>query len=101
MNVTHRKRSHATAEVRAWISDIEQFAEFLATDSRALIDASLLVERHRLQYWDAVICTIARRHGATFLFSEDMQDGLRLGTMLIVNPFADRNETLIEDILAG
>jgi len=50
------------------------------------------IELHRLRqisFWDALIAHAARLAGAAVLYSEDLQDGGRLGGMRIVNPFAD------------
>lgn len=100
LNATHRKRRSEVPATREWVAEVAEQNNVLPTDSSALIDASALAERYQLQFWDAVICTIARRHGASILFSEDMHDGLRLGTMTIVNPFAEANRALVNDVLS-
>lgn len=43
--------------------------------------------RHRLSYWDAAIIAAAQALGCEQLLSEDMQDGRRIGCVIIVNPF--------------
>ena len=101
LNVAHRKRQLSVDAARAWVSDVESYATVFATDERSLADASLLAERYQLQFWDAVICTVARRNGAALLLSEDMHDGLRLGTMSILNPFALHNRDVIEELLTS
>jgi predicted nucleic acid-binding protein len=53
--------------------------------------------RYRIQYFDALIITVAARAGATMLLSEDMQDGLEVAGLRIVNPFAAANEALLVD----
>jgi predicted nucleic acid-binding protein len=50
--------------------------------------ASELEERHRLQFWDALIIVAAQRLGASILLSEDLQAGRRFGSLRVVNPFA-------------
>ena len=45
-----------------------------------------LVERHKFQVWDAVNWTASRMAGATVFLSEDLQDGLVLDGMRVVNP---------------
>jgi predicted nucleic acid-binding protein len=39
-------------------------------------------------FWDALIVEAALAGGASTLYSEDMQDGLQIGTLTIRNPFA-------------
>jgi predicted nucleic acid-binding protein len=53
-----------------------------------VIAASELEERHQLSFWDALIIVSAQRSGARTLLSEDLQDGRRIGELIIVNPFA-------------
>jgi predicted nucleic acid-binding protein len=57
------------------------------TTADDLTTAFSLAARHRLQYFDALILTVAARAGATTLYSEDMQDGFRIGDLTVVNPF--------------
>lgn len=59
--------------------------------------ASALVSARKLQYFDALIITVATRAGARILLSEDMQDGLQIGGLRIVNPFAAANDALLAD----
>lgn len=70
--------------------------------SRANAEESLgLMAAGRFAYWDALLVTAARDAGCTVLFSEDMDDGMRLGPLEIVNPFgvdgmSDRARLLLE-----
>ncbi len=52
-----------------------------------VIAASELEERHQLSFWDALVIVSAQRSGAQTLLSEDLQDGQRIGELVIVNPF--------------
>lgn len=48
-----------------------------------------LVQRHALAWYDALIVASAIEAGCATLYSEDMQDGLRVGKALTIrNPFA-------------
>jgi predicted nucleic acid-binding protein len=50
--------------------------------------ASELREEYRFSYWDSLIVATALRAKAEILYSEDMQDGLKVrGRMTIRNPF--------------
>jgi predicted nucleic acid-binding protein len=51
--------------------------------------ALLLVQRHALAWYDALIVAAALDAGCDTLYSEDMQDGLRIASALTIrNPFA-------------
>jgi predicted nucleic acid-binding protein len=65
------------------------------------LHASRLSERFDLQYFDALIIAISTRAGATLLLSEDMQDGLAVDGLRIVNPFEARNEGLLANYFSS
>jgi predicted nucleic acid-binding protein len=77
----------------------EYIGIFICPETRYedLTDAALLSDKHNLQYFDALIITVAARAGATMLLSEDMQDGLEVDGIRIINPFSTANETLLAD----
>ena len=54
---------------------------------------------HRLSFWDALLWATARRIGARYLLSEDLQDGLVFGGVRIINPFAAANAAAVDRIL--
>jgi predicted nucleic acid-binding protein len=68
-----------------------------ATKPNDYIEAAGLLTSFNLQYFDALILTVARNAGAMLLLSEDMQDGLEVEGLKIVNPFVATNETLLAD----
>jgi predicted nucleic acid-binding protein len=72
----------AMAKVEAW-SRVFQTAP---TTSRVAAAAARLVAAHGFQVWDAVIWSAAHAAGATLFLSEDLQDGLSLEGMRVVNP---------------
>lgn len=41
----------------------------------------------RFSYWDSVLLASAAEAGCTTIFSEDMADGARFGSIAVVNPF--------------
>lgn len=64
-----------------------------------LLTALEMVRRHRIGFWDALMCATAERAGVDHLLSEDMQDGRRFGGLTIVNPFRAENTRLVDRIL--
>jgi len=53
-----------------------------------VIAAAELAETHRLSFWDAMILRSANELGCNVLWSEDLNHGQRIGTVVIANPFA-------------
>lgn len=58
-----------------------------AIEAEDLVSASLLEERYRLQFWDALIVTAASLARATRLLSEDFQHGQSIAGITVENPF--------------
>lgn len=93
-----RKKKLTTADVI--ISRVELWMSVFECPPAASDDylmASVIAERFKLQYFDALIVAVVKRAGATMLLSEDMHDGLEIEGLKIVNPFAAANETLLAD----
>ena len=86
----------AIAQVDAWASVFETAPTTLPVMRAALA----LVAAHQFQVWDAVIWAASKQAGATVLFSEDMQDGLTLNGMTVVNPFS-RSATELARLVEG
>lgn len=53
-----------------------------------IVAAIELEEQHRISIWDALILAAADSCGARFLFTEDLNDGQRYGSVVVRNPFA-------------
>ena len=68
---------------------VAQYAEWpvVETTTQLIVSASLLHERHRFAFWDAMVVEAALLAGATTLLTEDLQDGRRIGGLTITNPF--------------
>jgi predicted nucleic acid-binding protein len=73
----------AVVKVDAWATVFE----VAPTNALILGKAMSLVRDHQFQVWDAVIWAASREAGATHFLSEDLQDGLALDGMRVVNPF--------------
>lgn len=72
--------------------------EILQSDERDLREAMKLHQSAQLQFFDALLVATACRRGCSVLLSEDMHDGLTIGSLTIRNPFTmsdgERNELL-------
>jgi len=52
-----------------------------------LMAALDIKQRHRLSYWDSAIVAAALALGCRELYTEDMQDGLTVDGLRLINPF--------------
>ncbi len=87
-NVARRKLAMDWREIRDILGTLRRLCEVvpltLDTHDRALD----LAERFRFSIYDALIVSAALIAGSETLYTEDLQDGLRLeGQLVVVNPF--------------
>lgn len=95
-SVIRRRRPAALDRAIAKI-DVWRAVYQVAPTSEDVMDAALrLVAAHHFQVWDAVIWSASRAAGARCLFSEDMQDGLELGGLTVIDPFQRDMAELLE-----
>jgi predicted nucleic acid-binding protein len=59
----------------------------LPIDSGFVKIAAETSERFHLSYWDGAIIAAAQLMGAEVLYTEDLNDGQRYGTVRVCNPF--------------
>jgi predicted nucleic acid-binding protein len=87
-NVTTRKRKPAldVTTARDWLADFRS-APVIAVDDAIVLEGIDLALRHKIVFWDGVIVAAAQRSGAKLLFTEDLNDGQRYGSVTAVNPF--------------
>ena len=72
-----------------WIEQLEAFP-CLAIDASLVKIAAEISERYEISYWDAAVVAAAESLGARTLYSEDLADGQRYGTVRVSNPFRSR-----------
>lgn len=61
--------------------------EIVPSSEKLFQDALVLWERHSIAWYDSLIIAAAKSAKCDVLYSEDMQHGLRLDNLRIVNPF--------------
>lgn len=97
--VIRRKRRELFPGACAFAIELTSLFTIAETDATVMRKAIELAQRHRLQFWDAVICAASVKAGATHLLSEDMQDGFTVAGLTIVDPFAEANRNLLDRLL--
>jgi len=61
--------------------------EIVVSDFEMVVLAARLSEQYELSFWDSMIIQTALAGNATMILSEDMQDGMMIEDLKIVNPF--------------
>jgi predicted nucleic acid-binding protein len=82
-----RKGKMPAAEAAALVHDWMELFPVAAAEGRTLRQAIALRAEHGFGFWDAMLVEAARAAGVTRLLTEDMQDGRRVGALLLENPF--------------
>ena len=89
-NVARRKLGMSWREVREALDAIRTLCRtILPVDLEIHAHALRIAERHGYAIFDALMVAAALRAGCTVLYSEDMQHGMTLGGLRIVDPFRD------------
>lgn len=73
----------AAARAAQLIAGFETFGYSVHAVRAALEEAP----KGRFSYWDGVLLASAAEAGCTTIFSEDMADGARFGSIAVANPF--------------
>lgn len=85
----------ALEQARRWAV---MFPPVATTPDHVLAGADLAI-RHKLQLWDSIIWQAAASKQAAYFLSEDLQDGLSIGGMTVLNPFNADNAAALKAVL--
>jgi predicted nucleic acid-binding protein len=100
LNVCRRKR---IVDMNIAVERASNYTDLFQTHPTSFADLEQAVDLSQafnLQYFDALIIAVALRAGATILLSEDMQDGLEIDGLRVVNPFVAENDAVLADYFA-
>ena len=74
--------------IRQLVTDFYEKYTVVEIEQDTFLAASELREKYSLSFWDSLIIASALRTNCSILYTEDMQDGLKVeGKLTIVNPF--------------
>ena len=86
-SVCLRKLKMTWEDVDAVLETLKSTCEVLPVTLASHEKAVGLVERFQISFYDANIAATAILYGADTLFSEDMQNGMSMESVTVVNPF--------------
>lgn len=82
-----RKAGYTEPEIQQTIQNLDAAYPILDVTLPIIQQASVLRVAYRFSYWDSLILATAQDAGCSIVYSEDMQDGLRIGALILCNPF--------------
>ena len=98
--VLTRKGGYNAAVARDTVLNLRDIYLPLNTIEENLLSAMDLVCDHQFTIWDAIIVSTAADANCRVLLSEDMQDGFVWRGLTVVNPFAAKQNPLLEAALS-
>jgi predicted nucleic acid-binding protein len=63
--------------------------QVVVNGGESILEAIDLEVRYQISFWDALVVQAAQASGAEVLYSEDLSDGQRYGSVRVINPFLD------------
>ena len=99
LNAAHRKRHLILDDAREACALLADTVDLVPASIDDAVKASNLAERFKLQFFDAQLIAVSIRTANTFLLSEDMQDGLSVGELTVLDPFNTANVERIYGLL--
>ncbi len=77
LSIAHAKREISLLSVMATVD----------LDATLVVRAVEMLQQWQVSYWDALILASAERAGCETLYSEDLADGEKYGTVVVCNPY--------------
>lgn len=83
-----KKAQFIEEDIQSLISSFYQKYTVLEINEGTLFHASKLRSHYKLSFWDSIVVASASGSDSSYLYSEDMQNGLTIEKRLkIINPF--------------
>jgi predicted nucleic acid-binding protein len=60
--------------------------QVVTNTGESILEALEIEERYQISFWDALIIQAAETSGTTVIYSEDLSDGQRYGSVEVFNP---------------
>ena len=87
INVARRQLDLSKADIIAYCAELLKECEITPVSCDTLTRAAALIQKYDFQIFDSIIVASVLEANCTILFSEDMQHGLVINKLTIVNPF--------------
>lgn len=85
-SVLTRKMRLSGPAVLAYVTHLAN-QEVVPSSANFVLRALGLAQRHQLSVWDALMVLAALESNCAVLYTEDLQAGMRFGSLEVVNPF--------------
>jgi predicted nucleic acid-binding protein len=87
-NVARRKLKMDWNEIEHAMAAVRKLCDAVIPITEVVHESALqIARRYRFQFYDSLIVAAALKVGAEILYIEDLQDGQKIGSLTIRNPF--------------
>jgi predicted nucleic acid-binding protein len=89
--VNLRKKVSQPLDVKATRDIVTDYLtwQVIVNGGESILEAIDIEGRYRISFWDALVVQAAQMSGVEILYSEDLSDGQRYGSVRVINPFRD------------
>ena len=87
VSVSRRKHWLEWSEIGEFIDDLRPLLSVTPLTLETHMAGRTIASRYGFAFYDSLIVAAAIETGCTVLFSEDLQDGQKIGNLTITNPF--------------
>ena len=99
-NVLTKKAGRSAEQARDAVLSWSDAFDVADSTGDAITAACDLAAAHQLQFWDALIVSVAVRQQCRVLLTEDLNEGFVWQGMTVVNPFALKPHPMLARVLA-
>lgn len=87
--VNLRRKARRPLDARATRDVVSDYLawQVVVNGGDSILEALELEARYQISFWDALVIQAAQTAGADVLYSEDLSDGQRYGSVKVENPF--------------
>jgi predicted nucleic acid-binding protein len=86
--VNLRRKAGRPLDVKATREIVSDYLtwQVIVNGGESILEAMDLESRYQISFWDAMVIQAAQLSGADVLYSEDLSDGQKYGSVHVINP---------------
>jgi predicted nucleic acid-binding protein len=86
--VNLRRKAGRPLDVKATREIVSDYLtwQVIVNGGESILEAMDLESRYQISFWDAMVIQAAQLSGADVLYSEDLSDGQKYGSVQVINP---------------
>ena len=86
--VNLRRKARRPLDVKATREIVSDYLTWhvIVNGGESILEAMDLEARYQISFWDAMVIQAAQLSGADVLYSEDLSDGQKYGSVQVINP---------------